>query len=67
MPVAAAGGGGVMPELAAAGQRAGRAALRPYRGMADAVAQIAREEGLAGFYRGLGPSLLLVGVLITSR
>ena len=38
-----------------------RQALPPYRGMVDAVKQIAREEGLAGFYRGLGPSLLLVG------
>jgi Mitochondrial carrier protein len=37
-----------------------RQALPPYRGMVDAVKQIAREEGLAGFYRGLGPSLLLV-------
>ena len=47
-----------------------RQALPPYRGMVDAVKQIAREEGLAGFYRGLGPSLLLVrrcctGVLCT--
>jgi len=32
----------------------------PYRGFADAIRCIAREEGLAGFYRGLGPSLLLV-------
>ncbi len=37
-----------------------RAALPPYRNMVDAVKQIAREEGLSGFYRGLGPSLLLV-------
>lgn len=32
----------------------------PYRGFSDAVKQIYREEGLAGFYRGLLPSLLLV-------
>ena len=36
----------------------------PYRGMADAVTRIAREEGLRGFYRGLGPSLLLVGHIL---
>lgn len=40
--------------------QAARAALPPYRNMVDAVKQIAREEGAAGFYRGLGPSLLLV-------
>ncbi|CAK0772832.1 hypothetical protein CVIRNUC_004004 [Coccomyxa viridis] len=32
----------------------------PYRGFTHAVRQIAREEGFAGFYRGLLPSLLLV-------
>ena len=53
----------MIPEVTAAGRRAATAALRPYRGMVDAVAQIAREEGLAGFYRGLGPSLLLVGTI----
>mmetsp|Transcript_18186 Transcript_18186/g.46015 ORF Transcript_18186/g.46015 Transcript_18186/m.46015 type:complete len:332 (-) Transcript_18186:246-1241(-) len=31
-----------------------------YTGLLHAVKCIAREEGLAGFYRGLGPSLLLV-------
>jgi Mitochondrial carrier protein len=40
------------------------AALKPalprYRGMLDAVAQIAKEEGVRGFYRGLVPSLFLV-------
>ena len=35
-------------------------ALIPYRGMVDATLRIAREEGLAGFYKGLGPSLLMV-------
>jgi len=38
--------------------------LRPgalrYRGFRHAVSCIAREEGILGFYRGLGPSLLLV-------
>lgn len=45
---------------ASAGRRVVQAALQPYKGTADAVMNIAREEGLAGFYRGLGPSLLLV-------
>lgn len=40
-------------------QRAGRG-FNPYRGFAHAVRQIAKEEGLAGFYKGLFPSLLLV-------
>ncbi len=34
--------------------------LAPYRNMAHAVREIAREEGFRGFYRGLAPSLLLV-------
>ncbi len=33
----------------------------PYAGFVDAVRSIARQEGLGGFYKGLGPSLLLVG------
>ena len=50
---------------ASRGAAARRAGLRasvtsPYRGFADAVGQIAREEGFRGFYRGLLPSLLLV-------
>lgn len=32
----------------------------PYAGFADAVRSIARQEGLGGFYKGLGPSMLLV-------
>ena len=39
----------------------------PYRGFTHAVRQIAREEGFAGFYRGLLPSLLLVSVQHLSR
>ena len=35
-------------------------AVRPYRGFADALAQIARTEGVAGLYKGLGPSVFLV-------
>ena len=44
---------------AAAAQKA--AALPAYRGLVDAARQIARQEGLLGFYKGLVPSLLLVG------
>lgn len=32
----------------------------PYRGFVHAVRQIAKEEGMRGFYKGLLPSLLLV-------
>lgn len=32
----------------------------PYRGFVHAVKQIAKEEGVRGFYKGLLPSLLLV-------
>ena len=47
---------------AAAARRAGLRAsvMSPYRGFADAIGHIAREEGFRGFYRGLLPSLLLV-------
>ena len=38
-------------------------AAMPYRNFGHAVKQIARHEGLAGFYRGLGPSLIMVGLL----
>ena len=34
--------------------------VKPYRGFADALAQIARTEGVAGLYKGLGPSVFLV-------
>lgn len=36
------------------------AATRRYRGVVHAAREIAREEGLKGFYRGIWPSLLLV-------
>ena len=45
---------------AKAARRVSSARAGPYRGFTHAVAQIAREEGFAGFYRGLLPSLLLV-------
>jgi solute carrier family 25 folate transporter 32 len=32
----------------------------PYRGFLDALWQIGKQEGLRGYYRGLGPSLVLV-------
>jgi solute carrier family 25 folate transporter 32 len=31
-----------------------------YRGIADAFVRIGRSEGLAGYYKGFGPSLVLV-------
>jgi solute carrier family 25 folate transporter 32 len=31
----------------------------PYKGLADALARIWREEGVRGYYKGIGPSLLL--------
>ena len=31
-----------------------------YKGAADAVIQVWKQEGLAGFYKGLGPNLLRV-------
>jgi hypothetical protein len=51
----------------AAAAAAGAAALKAggassggaYRGMLDALARIGREEGLRGYYKGFGPSLLL--------
>lgn len=39
----------------------------PYRGFAHAVRQIAKEEGFRGFYKGLLPSLLLVGNMPTEE
>jgi hypothetical protein len=32
----------------------------PYRGFLDALVRIGREEGFKGYYKGLGPSLVLV-------
>jgi hypothetical protein len=32
----------------------------PYKGLWDALVQIGRSEGLRGYYKGLGPSLVLV-------
>jgi len=46
-------------DAANAGVR-GSTAVRPYRGFVDALAQIARNEGIAGLYKGLGPSVFLV-------
>jgi hypothetical protein len=34
-----------------------------YRGIADAFLRIGRSEGLAGYYKGFGPSLVLVRAL----
>jgi solute carrier family 25 folate transporter 32 len=49
-----AGAGAGMPPLVPPAIR------NDYRGVADAVARIVREEGALSLYRGLGPSLLLV-------
>ncbi|EFJ46769.1 mitochondrial substrate carrier, partial [Volvox carteri f. nagariensis] len=43
---------------AVAAAAAGRQML-PYSGFLDAMIRIGREEGLRGYYKGLGPSLLL--------
>ncbi|CAL5218643.1 g345 [Coccomyxa viridis] len=45
---------------AKAARRVSSTRASPYRGFTHAVARIAKEEGFAGFYRGLLPSLLLV-------
>ncbi|KAG2451943.1 hypothetical protein HYH02_003717 [Chlamydomonas schloesseri] len=44
---------------AAAGSAAGRTAVLPYNGFLDAMIRIGREEGIRGYYKGLGPSLVL--------
>uniref|UniRef100_A0A7S1CCN9 Uncharacterized protein n=1 Tax=Bicosoecida sp. CB-2014 TaxID=1486930 RepID=A0A7S1CCN9_9STRA len=44
--------------LASASGRGAAAAPRSYAGVADALASVAREEGLQALWRGLGPSLL---------
>lgn len=54
------GAAAIRGTVASAGKRVVHAAIKPYSGTVDAVMHIAREEGLSGFYRGLGPSLLLV-------
>ena len=36
------------------------AGVVPYKGMGDALSRIGREEGFKGYYKGLGPSLVLV-------
>ena len=46
-------------DAANAGVR-GSTAVRPYRGFVDALGTIARNEGIAGLYKGLGPSVFLV-------
>ncbi|GBF94373.1 folate transporter chloroplastic [Raphidocelis subcapitata] len=33
--------------------------VEPYRGLFDALVRIGREEGLRGYYKGIGPSLVL--------
>ena len=50
------------PGLARAAQASGqlRTSALPYTGLVHAVKQIAKEEGLKGFYKGLLPSLFLV-------
>ncbi len=38
------------------------AGVRPYKGLVDAFVRIGREEGFRGYYKGLGPSLILVSM-----
>lgn len=53
------GGGHGAVSTAAAAVSTGQG--RPYKGVFDAVLRIGREEGIRGYYKGLGPSLVLVG------
>lgn len=39
----------------------------PYTGFANAIKEIAKHEGFKGFYRGLGPSLLMVSGEVRER
>ena len=55
---AAAGAASAAGAAAGAGPAAG--GQQYYRGFCDALVQIGRQEGLAGLYKGLLPSLLLV-------
>jgi solute carrier family 25 folate transporter 32 len=52
-----AAGGAALQAVAAAA--AGSSSGGAYRGMLDAFVRIGREEGLVGYYKGFGPSLLL--------
>jgi hypothetical protein len=51
---------------AAAAPAAGAAAAAggAYRGVIDAFVKIGQQEGLQGYYKGFGPSLVLVGILL---
>ncbi|PNW71340.1 hypothetical protein CHLRE_16g650200v5 [Chlamydomonas reinhardtii] len=55
---AAAAAGSAASGAASAAAAAGRSAL-PYNGFLDAMIRIGREEGIRGYYKGLGPSLVL--------
>ncbi|KXZ44000.1 hypothetical protein GPECTOR_75g723 [Gonium pectorale] len=60
------------PAASAASAAAGAAAaagrhVLPYNGFLDALVRIGREEGLKGYYKGLGPSLVLVGGWLGGR
>lgn len=57
---AAAGAAGAAVGSSSAARAAAAAAAVPYKGLMDAFVRIGREEGLKGYYKGLGPSLLLV-------
>lgn len=41
-------------------QRTAIPGARPYKGMVDAFIKIGQTEGFRGYYKGLGPSLVLV-------
>ncbi|GLC40043.1 hypothetical protein PLESTB_001517000 [Pleodorina starrii] len=54
LPLTSAAAGAVGAAAGAAGRR-----IVPYNGFLDAMIRIGREEGLRGYYKGLGPSLVL--------